>query len=460
MMRWKKITIIIVILFFLLGGTVFFLFNGKDMVDTQSIAINTLSAMQKVTKFLPIQDDTKRELDVISKLTEALAKKDDVERSYMVLLQNNLELRPGGGFLGQYAIIKIKNGEVVSHFIEDANLLDQRITTKVTPPYPFRRMMSLKRWKFRDSNYSPDYPTNVEKAEYFYRLAGRASDFDGVIAVNADVLNEVLKITGPITVPGYPGEYNSENAVLKLEEQVEKGFETQGINVQDRKLILKSMGKIIIERLTSMRNIPKIAEFSLEQLRNKNIMLNFKDQNLQQMVASVHWDGSVAQDWNGDYLMVVDANMGALKSDYYVKRSLKYEVDLTGEKPVATLYITYNHTAKGGDWRTSDYHSYLRILTPKGSTLLEREMVSYPSIQEELNKTSMGFILHALIGRTTTARIKYELPVGVKDSYRLLIQKQSGVGDLPVVVKVKTAEGEFEKNETIKKDLQMEFLKQ
>ena len=64
-----------------------------------------------------------------------------------------MELRPTGGFLGQYAVVKLKDGEVTSLLVEDANLLDQRITANVPAPYPFKKMMEIKNWKFRDSNF-------------------------------------------------------------------------------------------------------------------------------------------------------------------------------------------------------------------------------------------------------------------------------------------------------------------
>ncbi len=35
-----------------------------------------------------------------------------------------------------------------------------------------------------------------------------------------------------------------------------------------------------------------------------------------------------------DYFMISDANLGAFKSDYYVKRALDYTVDFTGERPL------------------------------------------------------------------------------------------------------------------------------
>lgn len=456
-MNRKKLIYIIIIILLVLGSA-FLVFLKRDAIKKQTLLVNSISAFSKMANFLPIKNDTKKELETIDELTREITKEDNVERRYLLLLQNNMELRPGGGFLGQYAVVKIKNGQVTSHFIEDANLLDQRIQAKINPPYPFERMMSIKKWKFRDSNFSPDFPTNVEKAEYFYRLAGGNSDFDGVIAVNATVLNRMLEITGPITIGGV--EYNSENAFLKLEEQVEKVYlYNEGLDTQNRKWIMKKLGDEIVSKLMQINNIPGLAKMILEELRNKDIMLNFDNQQLQTKVEDVHWGGVVSKDWSGDYLMMVDANMGALKSDYYINRQVEYEVDLTQEKPIATLKINYTHSATYGDWRTSDYHSYLRVYVPGGSNLLERKMVSYPNVQEELNKTYFGFTLHVLINRSTLVEIKYELPERFKDDYSLLIQKQSGVGDVPMKLRIKTADKVYEQEDVLKKDLKFELKK-
>ncbi len=453
----KKWIISLILMVVILVGGFFIVSYAKD--NKVSIAVNSLSVLNKISQLLPIEADTKKEINVVNSLAEALTKNDNVEKSFLLMLQNNMELRPGGGFLGQYAVIKIKNGQVTYTYFEDANLLDQRITAKVTPPYPFTRMMQLKKWKFRDSNFSPDFPTNVEKAKYFYRLAGKNSNFDGVIAVNSDVLLDILKLTGPVTVPGYAGEYNSQNAVLRLEEQVEKAYiMNPEIDTQNRKAIMKKMAAILVDKLTQLNNIPKLAELFLEELQNKNIMLNFQDPDLQNLAAEVYWDGRVAYGWGSDFLMAVDANMGALKTDYYMRRTITYRIDLDQEKPVVDLNILYKNTAPYGDWRTSDYHSYLRVYVPKGANLLEREMVSYPNIQEEKDKTYFGFIVHVLIGRETNARLKYELPANFdKNNYRLLIQKQSGVGDVPVKATIKKGGREFTQEQTMIKDLKFEF---
>jgi len=446
------------LIIFLIGG--FFLLQkngGKKM-----IALSSISIANKISRFLPIEEDTKKEIEVADKLVSKFTEKDGVERRFLLLLQNNMELRPGGGFLGQYAVIKIKNGEVTSSYFEDANLLDQRINAKVIPPYPFEKMMQIKKWKFRDSNFSPDFPTNVEKAKYFYRLSGGNSNFDGVIAVNATVLSSVLKITGPITLSGVT--FTSDNVVLKLEEIVEKKYilsKEAGVEIdtQNRKAIMKQMTDVIIDKLFSLGNITKVVDMAHQEIRNKDIMINFTDPELQKMVESVYWDGKVATNWGSYYLMLVDANMGSFKSDYYIKRSVDYRVDLTQPKPVVELNIKYQHTAPYGDWRTSDYHSYLRAYVPQGANLLERKMVSYPNVQEEFGKTYFGFIVHTLIGGETNAYIKYELPERItQEDYRLLIQKQSGVGDVPVKVTLITSEGEKVQEQVLKKDLRFEFV--
>ncbi len=431
--------------------------------NKKNIALVSLNAVSKISKFLPISQDGKKELEVLNSVVSELTKKDDVERKFLILLQNADELRPGGGFLGQYAVIKIKNGDVISTYVEDANLLDQRINAKITPPFPFYRLMQLKKWKFRDSNFSPDFPTNVEKAKYFFRLAGgNSNQFDGVIAVNSIVFNNIFKLTGPIAVPGYGGEFNSENASRKLEEIVEKIYlMNPELDTQNRKAIIKKLAPLMIEKLTTLGNVTKIAEFFHNELKNRNVMINLTDANLQKQIESVYWDGSVPQNWSGDYLMAIDANMGALKTDYYIKREINYDLDFTQPKPTATLNIKYKNTAPYGDWRTSDYHSYLRVYVPKGSEFVSSYMVSRLATAEEFNKTYFGFKVDVIMGREVDSKIVYTLPENITaDNYKLLIQKQSGAGNIPVTVHIKNAEGEFNQQQTLQSDLKFEFSKQ
>ena len=455
----KRIIISLIIIAVIVGG--FFAFSYL-MKNKKTIVVASLNVVNKVSGLLPIGQDEKKELEVVNTIVNELTKQDNKERNFLVLLQNNAELRPGGGFLGQYAIIKIKNGNVVSTYVEDANLLDQRIQADIPAPFPFNRMMQIKRWKFRDSNFSPDFPTNVEKAKYFFRLAGgNANNFDGVIAVNSKVFDDIFTLTGPITVPGYSGEFNSENASRKLEEIVEKAYiMNPELDTQNRKAILRKMAPMIMEKLVTIGNVTKIAELFHNELKNRDMMINFTDANLQQAVASVHWDGTVPRDWGGDYLMAVDANMGALKTDYYIKREMNYDLDFTQPQPTVTLNIKYKNTAPYGDWRTSDYHAYLRVYVPQGSTFVSNNMVSRITTAEEFNKTYFGFKVDVVMGTEVNGQIVYTLPASITaDNYKLLIQKQSGAGNVPVSIRIKTNEQEYNQQQTLQNDLKFEIQK-
>lgn len=450
----RRIIVIVVLALAILG---LFLFSYAKKHKTE-FAIGSLNFFQKVSQLLPLAPDTKKEIEVVNTLVETLTKKDDQVHTFLVLLQNSDELRPGGGFLGQYAVIKIKNGEVISTFVEDANLLDQRIVADVPTPYPFERKMQLRKWKFRDSNFSPDFPTNAEKAQYFYRLAGGYEKFDGVVAVNSLTFNNILALTGPIQISGDSNIYTSTDGAQKLEERVERAYLGEDVPAelkQARKNIMKRIATEIMRRAVTVSNIPKLAEFAQAELRNKDVMLYFKDPTLQSLVESVHWDGSVVEDWPQDYLMLVDANMGALKTDFYIKRSLDYTVDFTGEKPTATIVYTYKNTATHGDWRTSDYHTYLRAYVPLGSKFLERKMINAVTTKEAFNKTYFDGFVDVEIGQSdVNTTLIYELPSTVtSENYHLLIQKQSGVGTIPVTVHLKTKDKEYTQNADLLKDL-------
>jgi hypothetical protein len=43
---------------------------------------------------------------------------------YLILFQNNLELRPAGGYIGNFGILKVKNGQIVSLETHDTNIFD------------------------------------------------------------------------------------------------------------------------------------------------------------------------------------------------------------------------------------------------------------------------------------------------------------------------------------------------
>jgi len=366
------------------------------------------------------------------------------EKTFLILFQNNMEIRPGGGFIGSFGILKIKNWEIEDMQVYDSGNFDKNVPNTVPAPYPMAEILHINSLQLRDSNFSPDFPSDAIAAEKFYSMGHGQEKLDGVFGVTANVLISFLKATGPVEIPGYPGTYADENAVLALEYQVEKAFDEQGIARDDRKDVMNELAKVILQKVEKLSLSQKIelAKIIFEDLNKKDIQLYFRSPMLQSKTELSGWAGKVDQTWNKDYVMAVDANLGAWKTDRVIKRSLDYSVDLSGAVPRAVLKITYNHTATQRDFMTKDYIDFLRVYVPDGCELVSQINADKPVFGSELGKKYFGFLIYVPLGQSKTVEINYTLPKDLAENYNLKIQKQAGLNDVPVAVHVADKNGQ------------------
>lgn len=406
---------------------------------------NGWESLKRLLGILPINQEVKTDLDTVISLADSLLDTDGKEKVFLLLFQNNLELRPGGGFIGSFGILKVRDGNITHFMVHDTGNFDGRIPDTVAPPYPMKETLKIPSWKFRDSNYSPDFAENVKWAEEFYRMAQGQEKFDGVVGITTNVLTSFLRITGPVELEGYPGTYGADNAILDLEYQVEQGYLKQGIEFGERKSVMGILGLEILERGKALPLSKKYELFKvvLDDLHRKDVQLLFRDEELQADVVAAGWDGALDNTWKDDALLLVDANLNSFKSDYYVKRSYNYTVDLTKEIPEAVLEVTYKHTAKEKSWLTKDYQTFLRVYVPKGSFLTEvTNKATEPVFGELGNKKYFGVLVHVPLGTEKTVTFRYTLPNGVKRTwYDLKVEKQPGLNDVPVKVTVIQVDG-------------------
>lgn len=403
-----------------------------------------LDSLTDLSNILPVSAELRGDLGTVVKIAQAFYNTQGEEKVFLVLFQNNMELRPGGGFIGSFGILKVKDGSVTDFVSHDVINFDGRIPDTVPAPYPMKETLGVKSLKLRDSNVSPDWSVNAQVAENFYHLGEGKEEFDGVIGITTNVLSSFLSVTGPVTVPGYPGEYNAETGVLDLEYQVEQAFYKQGISRGDRKAVMHELGDIILARVKELSFPKKYELFKvvLDDLHKKDIQIMFKDEQLQSVVRSAGWSGELDRSWDKDYLLIVDSNLNALKSDFRMRRSFEYVVDLRGTAPEVTLTVSYEHTAKEKDYMTRDYQTFVRVYVPDGSWLNTVTGPFKPAVfGSELEKKYFGALVHVPLGTTKQVVWTYRLPESLKNEYDLKIEKQAGVNDIPVKIKVLRPEG-------------------
>ena len=128
----------------------------------------------------------------------------DAPRRYLVLTQNPAELRPTGGYTGSYGIIAFDKGRITEATFRDIYQLD------LPWDYPFiaapqalqdNLLGDTQPWQLADANWSPDFPTSARDAIALYENESGDTKIDGVFAITTWTIDELLKITGPITVP-------------------------------------------------------------------------------------------------------------------------------------------------------------------------------------------------------------------------------------------------------------------
>lgn len=420
--------IILVLILALLGATGYIYYSYKTGA-LQKAVVNQVS--KKVVH-------TEKDINLLQKILGV-----EKTQTYLVLFLNNTELRPGGGFIGAYAVIKAKDGVPKILKVEGTEIIDNLAPRDFIsePPAPLKEYLKVDRWFFRDSNWSPDFSLSAVNALDLYKKERglEAENITGVIAFTPTVVEEILKIHGPIKINNE--EYSTTNFTEKLEYEVEYNFANKGIDYSQRKQALYDLShKLFLslgaDLLVHWQNYYRLAE---RMFMEKQLLVYSLDKDLQAVAQSKGWSGEI-RGYVGDYLLWADANLGALKTDFSIARNLTYQIrkDANG-KYIATAKMKYLHQGKF-DWRTTRYRTYARVFVPVGAELLKTTgaMKTDKSKEEgrvdsglEKDKQWFGAFISIEPGTTGELSFSYYLPSSIsalieKKEYKLLAQKQVG----------------------------------
>lgn len=409
------------------------------------LSLNNLDKIKRIGILLPVKsqlDNIKGQLQTAYNLLEQLSPLAQLipalsgypqENTFLLVLQNNDELRPTGGFIGTYGLMTMKDGKPSDIITEDVYHLDMPCIgkLKLTPPEPIAKYMGVEYWWLRDANFSPDFPSSAKQIEeMFYTESGCADKAQirptAVIALNPDLIADLIELVGPITVEGETYDYNNFQELLQY--NVEVAYLDKNISSWDRKEVINSVIKELEKRLMKLptKELTSLLKIVQENISKRNLQIYFSDAKYQSIAKDLNITGEIKHVDN-DYLMVVDANLAAFKSDAVVQKNISYEI--SGQNPLlAKVKLNYRHEG-GFDWRTTRYRSYTRIYAPLGSQLVSKDELEDFSVynDKDLQKTVFAFFWSIEPGTEETISLTYSLPERINQgNYRLYFQKQSG----------------------------------
>ena len=388
------------------------------------------------------------------------------KKKYLILFQNNMELRPGGGFIGSYGILTLNKGKIEKFSIHDVYEADGQLKGHIEPPYPIRRYLPSVHWYLRDSNFDLDF-LSVASSAAFFLFEETGQTVDGVIGADVSFVKNLISALGPIYVPEYKETVDRNNFFYLTQAHSEKNFFPSSTQKKD---FLTFLYKAINNKISSEKKLPYISILKSigDSVLEKHILFAFANPQVQKTftvngLSSSVWDERTQTDSSvNDFVGVNEANLGVNKANYFIGRSVSYRVQL---KEDGTLLSKLSLSLKNGSmkWPGGDYKNYIRFIVPKGAFLngitidgnsqkivkavtdplvYEAKNFTPPAGLEvdstnEINKTIYGFLVMVPSGKLKKIDIEYSLPQKISpDSplvlYNLKLFKQPGTENYPI----------------------------
>ena len=378
---------------------------------------------------------------------------DRYPQHYLVLLQNNDEMRLGGGFIGSLALVEINDGRLTNLDFHDVYDFDGRyFTHQDVPVHELRTLTS--EWRLRDSNISADFPTSAEKAMWFLEAEG-GPGVDGVIAVNLSAAQAFLENTGPLTLPSLKKQITAETFPAVISTLVEAK-----VNKESPKAVLGELLFAFTNALTQKNLKTQLALTALSEGHKKQILLYHKDPTVEELINSIGMSGKLPalSELENDFFMPLFTNRGANKTDRYMETDLQHDTQIFEDgSMVSSVTVTRTHTFNDStlNWLKTTLASYgftawnagleqvlgndinhtsIRLYVPQDAHILETEGILRDEIQfyyDPLEDLSYYFVDQTLApGQSETFTIHFALPWnfhGNFEEYEFDFFKQPGL---------------------------------
>lgn len=376
------------------------------------------------------------------------------KKTYLILLQNNTELRPGGGFIGNYATLEFDSGKLKNIAVDDIYNIDGQLKEKIEPPKELKEKLGTTQLYLRDSNWSPDNSLNAQtERDLFKKETGK--EVNGVIAIDLTFIQEILAATGTIRLEDFKEDITAKNLFEKGEYYSEIGFFPGSTQKKDffgalsRALIAKILGGLSQNGQSGVQTAFLTA--IKDGLAQKHIMLTFDNPNISTYIATHTWNQPVPplsfnptddSKETRDFLAISEANLGANKVNRFVDRKISYEMTIGRDADlVAKLKIAYTNNSQAETWPGGKYTNFLRVYVPQNSGLLEVKNGDNTDLKS-VQTLSQGYLtafatyVEVPIKSTKEITLTYRIPKNIKlettPTYHLYISKQPGTDKDPL----------------------------
>jgi hypothetical protein len=355
---------------------------------------------------------------------------------YLVLFENPAELRPTGGFFGTCALVTISRGQIVDYQFFSSYPLTvdygaQRKTQRAQP-WPIDRYLHDPQHGllFHDGNWYADFPRSANLIMSMYSETNWPP-IDGVVAVVPAVVEDLMQLTGPITlnVDGVDRTFTADHIQDEIETQ---RLMQASPDATTHKELLAEIGEQIVERLkvADRSVLADAADVLQHSADRRDIQMYSPDPTVESTLDARHWSGRLIPDANVPTLALTFANFEAGKSSNLMKPTLRLTVGdaVNGERQMA-LHLTMTHT---GSPDAHPFYSglqqwWVQVALPSGSSAVTPSMSQMPDPEAPIGGS---YYIELNPQQSASLDVSWLQP----DGQHLLFRRQPGLSTLEVTI--------------------------
>jgi hypothetical protein len=367
---------------------------------------------------------------------------DKTPQTYLVLLQNNDEMRLGGGFIGSFVLVTLNDGRLSPLDFHDVYEFDNRSYQDIPVPIPELTGLTTQ-WRLRDSNYSPDFPTSAQKSAWFLEQEG-GPGVDGVIAVNLSAAQAFMEDTGALTLPSLSKALSAETFPAVLSTLVE----AKTFGKTTPKAVLGELLNAFMEKASNPQTAAALGGTAWEQIQKKQLLFYHKDPRVEKLFTDLGMEGSIPKlsTLEGDFYMPTVETISGNKTERYIQTKLTHDTEILEDgSMVATVGLTRTHTFNDDTlaWLKQTTREYgftawtgtlealmgnapnkaaIRLYLPEGATLLDSSGIYRDDVRifydSDQDLSYYYFDQTLLPGESQTITLQFALPLKLQGSFQ------------------------------------------
>lgn len=367
---------------------------------------------------------------------------------YVVFFYNNMELRPGGGFLGSFALVTFNSYKLSEFTVFDVYDADGQLKSHIDPPTPISRYLRQPHFFLRDSNFTPDFPENVKSAQYFLERELGITNLNGAIGLTTTSMSYFIEAFEPLYVPDLKQTVTKDNFYLKTQAASEND---SFAGSKQKKDFLSSLTR---QMMLSFDHVDgaKLATATLKSLQEKQLVIFSSDGPSQQEISHLRWGGTLVSPYCVttsttcliNHIFPVDANLGVNKANLFITRLIKQTITINESGKINNkMIILYNNKSPEKTFPGGDYVNYFQLYFPSEAQSIlvgenGKEILSY-DLKRSGKFQVLGLAMTVASGKQGVIEVDYSesspVPKG-RSIYQLLVQKQIGLVNTDVFLEI------------------------